>query len=404
MITIFTLLWCQAFAQESALTMEQAIDYALKNNAQIKAADYEVASQRQLKKTSFDLPKADVTLLYGQYNNYPNDNNITVTQSIPFTVFGSQGALNRSLLAASELKNVSTKNELVYRVKQTYFQLSYAYSRHALLLQQDSIFEGFFKSASLRYKTGETNLLEQTSAEVQRNDAKNKIRQNESDITVLRSQLKTLLMSPGLPDIQPKELTEHQLELSLDTTLLSRNPSLSYSLQQIEVAKNMKKVQSAKMAPDLLIGFFNQTLTGTVHPENGYISNQSDRFTGFQIGVSIPLWSLPYHGRVKAAALNTLIAKSNFQSMQLGLHAQFQQALLQVEKNRNSLNYYRTSALPNADLILKQSQAAFKGGEIGYGEYLLGIRNSLGIKEAYLQSLLDFNQSIIFIEFLSGNK
>jgi cobalt-zinc-cadmium resistance protein CzcA len=78
------------------LTLEQAIETALKNNGSVQAATYNVESQRALKKTGFDLPKTNVSLLYGQYNSYSkNDNNLTVTQTIPFTAFGSQGALNQ---------------------------------------------------------------------------------------------------------------------------------------------------------------------------------------------------------------------------------------------------------------------------------------------------------------------
>ena len=404
-VIVLALCSFKGLAQESPLTIEQAIDFALKNNPGIKAAGYEVESQRQLRKTSFDLPKTNVILLYGQYNSYSkNDNNITISQAIPFTALGSQGTLNRSLLASTELKKYITENELRYRIKTAFNELALAYSRHQLLLEQDSIFGGFLKSASLRFKAGETNLLEKTTAEAQKYDAENKLRQNDADIAVLRSQLRTLLNSPRLPDIQNQELIELQLPIAPDTTVVFSNPSLAYSLQQVEVARNQKKVESAKFAPDLLVGFFSQTLIGASDPESGSIATKSDRFSGFQIGVSIPLWFAPHKGRVMAAEYHRQMAKSNHDFLESNLQAQLQQASQQFQKSRNSLNYYRSSALPNADLILKQSQAAFRGGEIGYAEYLLGLRNAISIREEYLQTLHEYNQSIIFIEFLSGNK
>ena len=96
------------------------------------------------------------------------------------------------MLALSELQKAVNENELVYRVKQTYYQLAYMHAVQQSLLQQDSIFEGFYKAASLRYKMGETNLLERSQAESQRNEVKNRIRQNESDMTILRSHLRAL--------------------------------------------------------------------------------------------------------------------------------------------------------------------------------------------------------------------
>ena len=393
------------FSQSSKLSVEQAIDLALKNNLGIKSAAYEVESQKQLKKTGFDLPKTNVALLYGQYNGFPkNDNNISVTQSLPFAVLGSQASLNRSLLASSELKKASTENELVYQVKQVFYQIAFLQGRNGLLLQQDSLYEGFLKSASLRYKTGETNLLEQATAETQRNEVKNQLRQNEASITVLRTQLKTLLNSETLPEISENTLRELEFNATPDTTALAANPFLSYMRQQVEVAKSEKKVEAAKFAPDLLIGYFNQTLIDVPNTENGAIATSRDRFTGFQLGVAIPLWFVPHQGRVKAAEFNRKAAESNYTHQHNSMQGQLQQAAQLYGKNRNSLEYYRTSALPNAELILKQSQIAFRGGEIGYAEYLLGVRNAISIKEGYLQTLNDYNQSIIYIEFLSGTK
>lgn len=406
--TILGILMVSAIAvhgQESTFSLDQAIEYALKNNAGVKASSYEVESQKQLRKTSFDLPKTEVSLLYGQYNSYfDNDNNITISQSIPFTSFGSQAKLNRSLLASSELKRASTENNLIFAVKQAYYQLAYAYSLKKLLVQQDSLFEEFARAASFRYRAGETKLLEQTTAEAQRNEAKNRLRQNESDIIVLRTQLKSLLNSGVVPDIEQKELTQLLLPFKSDTSLISSNPSLALARQQIEVTKSERKVQAAKAAPDLVVGFFSQTLVGTDNPETGQVANSRDRFTGFQVGVSLPIWYRPQQGRIRAAEYNRLAAESNYTSQQLNLKSQLEQAIKTFEKNQRSLEYYQTSALPNADLILKQSQAGFRGGDIGYTEFLIGVRNAISIREDYLETLHEYNQSIIYIEFLSGNK
>jgi cobalt-zinc-cadmium resistance protein CzcA len=84
------------------------------------------------------------------------------------------------------------------------------------------------------------------------------------------------------------------------------------------------------------------------------------------------------------------------------LKGAFEQAAQEFDKNQTSLNYYETSALKNADLILKQARKAYHGGEIGYIEYLQSIRSALLIKSNYLLSLNLYNQSIIKIEFLLG--
>lgn len=394
-----------AYAQQE-LTLQQAVDAAMKNNQGIRASALEVESNRQLKKTSFDLPKTSVSLLYGQYNSYSkNDNNITVTQAIPFTVFGSQGSLNRAMLASSEFKKAATENELVFQVKQTFYELSYLKATNNLLHEQDSIYEGFLKAAALRYKTGETNLLEQATAETQRNEIKNLLAKNESEQLITRSELKTLLNSNDLPEIVRTQQEELSTGASSDTGAIQANPAMAYMRQQVEVAKSQKKVEAANAAPEILLGFFSQTLIGVQDTEgSGDFATSSDRFTGFQVGLAIPLWFVSHQGRVKSAEYNRQAAESNYQYYQKSLQGEYQQAYESYLKNRKSLIYYKDSAMPNANLILKQSQTAFKNGEIGFAEYLLGVQRAITVKEGYLLTLKEYNQSIIYLEFLSGNK
>ena len=404
--TLFLLMTLIGKSQQ-LLTLEQAIESALQKNEGVQAARYNIESQKALKKTGFDLPKTNVSLLYGQYNSYAkNDNNLTVTQTIPFTAFGSQGALNRSLVASSELKKAATENELIFQVKQVYYQLAFLRAKQKLLEQQDSIYGGFLKAASLRYKTGEANLLEQATAESQRNEVRNLLSKNQADQLVIRNQLKTLINSEELPDITDAELNQISFSNTPDSVAVQANPSARYMQQQMQVAKDEKKVEAAKAAPEVMLGFFTQTLIGIQDAESGSgaIASSSDRFTGFQVGLSIPLWFVPQQGRVKAAEYNRQAAESNYQYYHKTLQGQYQQAMQEYTKNKNSLEYYTTSALPNAELILKQTLLAFSNGEIGYAEYLLGVQKAIAIKEGHLQTLNDYNQSIIYIEFLSGNK
>jgi cobalt-zinc-cadmium resistance protein CzcA len=393
------------YSQERLFSIEEAIARALNNNARIKAAEFQVASQRQLRKTSFDLPKTDVSLMYGQYNSYvASDNNLSISQTIPFSALGAQASLNKALSVASEMKKAMTGNEVVYQVKQIYYELAFGRSRHRLLQQQDSIYEGFFKSASARYRTGETNLLEQTTAEAQKNEAKNQLRQSEATMLKLRLQLKILLNAQALPDITVLQLMPLSLEGQLDTIAYQSNPGLAYMQQQVDVAEREKKLQGARSAPDLTVGFFSQTLIGTPESENGTIASSGDRFTGFTIGISLPLWYTPHQARKRAADFNTRAAESTLSYYQSTLQGQLQQAIQQLQTHASSLEYYTVLALPNAELILKQSQASFREGEIGYAENLLNLRNAIAIKEGYLRTLNDYNQSVILIEFLSGNK
>jgi heavy metal efflux system protein len=397
---------CSACITVSAQTIsiDQVIQEAVKNNAMLRSYALAADEQQQLKRTSFDLPKTAVSLLYGQYNSIArNDNNITVSQTIPFTVFGSQAAFNRSLAIASELKKAGAENELIYQVRQTYYHLAYLQARHELLLQQDSIYTGLLKSASLRFKSGETNLLEQVTAEAESYQVKNLLRENLADLAVYRDRLLMLTNSTALQDIMPDAFGE--VAPPADTTSVSLNPALSYSRQQVEVSLNQKRLERARLAPDFTVGFFTQTLIGyqNINSQEQYFGGDK-RFHGFQVGIALPLWFAPHAARIRAAEYNRKSAQSGFEYQQQLLQGEMKQAMEGFKKNRNSLVYYKTSALPNSALILRHAGLAFKNGEIGFTEYLLSVKNAISIRENYLRTLNSYNQSVFTIEFLSGNQ
>lgn len=396
-----------AAATASAQTfvhVDEAIDLARKNNPGLQAMEHETSAAQALRRSSFDLPKASVLLLYGKYNSYRTDNNITVSQTIPFTAFGSNAALHQSQLEATQLRKLATGNDLAYEVSRAFQTLAFLKARRQLLREQDSVYGGFLRAASLRYKTGETNLLEQATAQTQQSEISNMVAQNESDIQMARLQLKTLVNAEGLPDIADSTLREMTPLSTVDTAAINTNPALGLALQNADVAMRLKRLEIARSMPDIQVGFFNQTLIDVPQFETGRLATSADRFTGLQLGISLPLWFPSHVARVKSAEFSRQASASQYEHEKNLLSGRLAQAMQSYRKAAKSIAYYQESALPNASLILRQAQTSFRAGEIGYAEYLLGVRSAMSIREGYLVAVHEFNQSQILIQYLIGNK
>ncbi|MGC3943199.1 MAG: TolC family protein [Chryseolinea sp.] len=125
-------------------------------------------------------------------------------------------------------------------------------------------------------------------------------------------------------------------------------------------------------------------------------------FRALRVGLSLPLWFGPQSAKIKAAAIGRERAESLYEYNKTIMSGQWQQALQQYSKSKSSLTYYQSAALQNAELILKQSNLAFRNGEIDYMEFLLATRNAIQIRENFLIGMNDVNQSIIYLEFLAG--
>lgn len=405
-LVLFFLFGGAANAQVKTISLSEAKQLALQNNQQLISSNLEIDYQQALKKGATEIPKTDVSLLYGQTNSIEkNDNNINISQTIPFpTVFAANSALADAHIKGSQLKTEKTKSELLYQVVQAYTNLQYLMSKAKLLKQQDSIYQGFVSSAILRYKTGESNLLEKTTAENQLFEVKNQSKQNEADLAIYTSQLQILTGVKEQLNISDSDLKVLNFELLSDSNATRQNASLKAIQQEIEIAQSVQKLASAKSLPDITLVYFNQSLIGT-QSINGQpvFYDGSKRFQGVQLGLAIPLFYGSYRSKIKAAGINKDINEANAKLFESKLMGAYQQAVQEYLKNKETINYLESSALPNATLILKNSQLAYQGGDMSYSEHLLNLKTVNSIRENYLMAILKLNQSVNTLAFLNGN-
>lgn len=407
-LKVLLLLWCSTGALVTTLAQKlseaEVVSAALQNNQQIKSAESEVAYYQQLKKTGTDLGRLNAVWMRGQYNTIEQDNNITLTQSLPFPgTLAAQVKLGEQHVVGATSNLTAVKNKLVFDVRTTYERLVYLQATQLLLLSQDSLYTDFAKAAALRYKTGESNLLEMTTAETQLQEIKNTIRLNEADVFAARKQLQVLVKSDAPIDAST-QLSKRTLAILADTVTLESSPRIQVAMQQVKINQQLGRVERSKLLPDFSIGYFSQTLIGYQNTTGTEVFfDKSNRFSGFTVGVQIPVWFAPQASRAKAASYLEEASRQSADYVRQQVTSEFELALRELDKNQASLTYYESSALKNSTLILSQARQAYQAGEIGYVEYLQSLRNALAIRTNYLQALHQFNLSVIHVEFIIGN-
>ncbi|MBI4946872.1 MAG: CusA/CzcA family heavy metal efflux RND transporter [Bacteroidetes bacterium] len=382
----------EIFAQENKpLTIDDCIKTALQNNPQIKSATLEVEQQNVLKKTAFDLPKTNVSVLNGQYNSEVKDTYIGVTQDIYFpTVYIQQNKMQKQNVLLSEKNLAVTQAELIRNVKSAYYQLSFGMEKLKLLSYQDSIYKKFSDVAELKYKTGETSYLEKLSAQSKYQEIQVYKKQAEADIIIYQQELQKLLNVQNEISIADNKLQKQTLSVNSDTTAIKQNPLLAYYNQKILLAGSQLSLEKNKFLPDFSVGYFNQSL------------DNIKGFQGVQFGIGIPIFFWGQQGRVQSAKIQTQIAQSDYELAQNNLKTIFNQQLQEYQKYSDLLNYYESTGVKQADEILKASQLAYTKGEIGYVEYIQNLTQAISIKSEYLNSLNQFNQTVININYLTG--
>ncbi|WP_445735918.1 CusA/CzcA family heavy metal efflux RND transporter [Mariniflexile sp.] len=389
--------------------IDEVIATALKNNPNIKVSRLQTEQQQALKAASLDLPKTEFGLDYGQTNSIAaNDTRFSVSQKFAFpTLYGSQNKLAKAKIEASELNEAVLENELIAQVKSTYYELWYLKSRKILLQKQDSIYERFAYAANIRYKTGESNALEQATANVELADIQILILENASALKNQQLQLQNLMNTDSLVDINVGNLEAKTAMLPQlkDSTAIANNPTLAFYKKQIELAENEKSVAVSKLLPDITLGYFNQSFIGTGQFLNGIPNkyDSGDRFTSVQLGLSIPIWFKPHTAKIKAAKIQKMENEAQLEAVKNTTQTQFETLWNVLQTEQTNLELYRNNALPQAELLLKNSQRGFQEGEVGYIEYIQGLNRALTIQVNYLDFVNRYNQTLIKIEQLIAN-
>ncbi|HHC78829.1 MAG TPA: CusA/CzcA family heavy metal efflux RND transporter [Flavobacteriia bacterium] len=378
-------------AQEKtkAITIEEAVAIAFENNPTIKAANFEVEKQQSLKKSAYDFDKTAISYTRGQINNVQQDYEWNVSQDFKFpTVYGTQSKLQKERVQLSKTSLVLQKNTLERDVRATYMQLQYAKSKFLLVEELENEFKNFAVIADKRFQAGETNLIEKMSAQGKREEIRLLKSEVQLDVKNLRKQLQLLLNVDD--EVTIAEVKAVKIPFNNIQKLGNENPFLKLQEQVVTVSKIAHKLEKAKFLPDVSAGYFNQQIEGVKN------------FTGFQVGIKIPLFFWSQKGRSQAAKKNTQIAQMNYERAKLDISAVLMATLQEYEKHKASLEYYETTGLQLADKLFFSTNKAYKEGEVGYVEYVATLEQAVQIKRDYLERLNLYNQTVNKINYLTG--
>jgi cobalt-zinc-cadmium resistance protein CzcA len=268
---------------------------------------------------------------------------------------------------------------------------------------QDSLYSGFQKAAERRALTGETNRLEMITARSQSLEVRNQLQQVSADLAIYSLKLQTLMNTET--DFYPADTVLRRADFLpvTDSAFLLANPSIGLVRQQVEISHLEKKVEHSRMMPDLNIGFFSQTMQGIQDVEGiTQTFGPTDRFTGIQAGIAIPLWFVPYASRSRAAKLKEQIARTNAETCLKSVTGNYHSLLGEFNKYNSSVDYYEKQAVPEADLIIGQATLSYKAGAMDYMDYILNLGRALSIRHNYLDALNNYNQTIVSIEYITG--
>ncbi|MDF1694879.1 MAG: CusA/CzcA family heavy metal efflux RND transporter [Saprospiraceae bacterium] len=379
--------------------LDKALDQALKNNQIVQGASLEMKAAEERIKGAYSIPKAELLTSFGQMNTSAFDMNFNISQK--FNPFERKASRNLAQSQYSERQaSYDLKKEiLVFEIRKYWDILSYNLAYFNILKQQIELWKEFEVSEQKRFEVGETNQLAFTTAEVKRKSLEQKLLLYQADIENKKRQLKLLLNTDQ--NIEPDSMRYQLLESPLLETSTKMHPELTLVSKKQEILRAEAAAFKSQKMPDFTLGYFIQSIKGQQSVDG--VTTDYDgtpRFQGVNAGLTIPIFFKAYNAKVDAKETEQMAmeAEYSYKNSQLATSSKSTQNTL--EALQSSLDYFEQHALMRAEIIERNAKMARDSGEISYLEYIQAIETKIEIDQSYLNTLHQFNQTVIQLLYL----
>ncbi len=382
---------------QSKMKLDDVIKISIENNPSIKSSRFNIEKEKAINLKSFNIPKPELFIEYegvqGSLSN-ADSRKIGILQMIEFpTNYFLRADVQESQIKVSEEELNSSVNSLRTNIKLNYYNLMLLNELLKISNEVYKIYEDFLFTAEKKYEAGESSNLEVLGAKVNKIKFENEIKNLESEIKSSQSEIMTLMnVDYEIIPIDEISFSEIRLDRSqIFTMAINNNPELKILNFQKEKSSNKLSLSKGELLPDISFKYFKQKISG----DNNY--------WGMEIGLGIPLWFWwEQSGNIKESNYELKIASNEEIGFRKSLENEINVTFEEYENSLRQVKFFNEQALNEADEILRQSKISYDEGAIGYVEYLQALNIAYETRTQYLNSIYNYNKSIIKLEKLTS--
>ncbi len=387
-------------AQTQTLDWEQALQMALKNNKNLQLDRLRVQYHEKLSQSATNLAPTNINAEYGQINSYYNDNRLSIMQTLSFpTVYHRHKKYFSEVTKSAAIKVKAHESELKKEVTDAYYGWLFWLEKEKLLLKSDTLFNEFQRKSELRFKKGESNLLEQATAQTQRGAIQMQLAEVRREKNQMLQEFSWLMGSDTL--YSPKPIAIKLPEpMTQDSLGWQQHAKVQWAAQQKATEQAATQLEKSKLLPEFTVGYNSMTMQGT--GANNVLYNNSTRFESGQIGLGIPLLGGAQRARISASKVQQQIAENQYENEKLLWRKQWKNAQTDFTTAQAQISYYENTALKNAAQMTQTAELQFLGGEINYLQWVQIMHQSIAIQSDYLDAVMQFNLAVSQLNYLNS--
>ncbi len=379
-----------SLAQNEPLTLDQLIQLAKEKNKGLQSANLEIDRAQALISTAYDLKKTSIFFNYNESNlNIENEqlNQWGIGQEfqLPWAYRAQKKQLQHQV-SQKHLEYQIKQTSLVKGISKAFYHLQMLYAQQKEYLFLDSLYDHFHKSASRRFELGQSNYLEVLSAQSRKNEIALQHMQIQKELSIDQLELAKLVQSPD--SFQIIQLEIELLQLNLPNQI--DHPGISYQKSFITGNENSLKVEKIKLLPAIRMDYF-QGYNKTI---------KSDIYQGFQVSLDVPIFYGAQKATIQASQLKRDQAQMATQDYQLRYQYSLDQLMVTLDQHQETITAYFQVNGTLANALLNTATKNYQNGEIDFFQYAQAINQAILIKINYLNSLNQYNQTVLDINYL----
>ncbi|MBU1009674.1 MAG: CusA/CzcA family heavy metal efflux RND transporter [Bacteroidetes bacterium] len=385
MLLLILLLPVALLAQKPTLSLDKAIETALSQNAGLKAADSEVEQMRQMAGAAYNIDKTQLYYNFDHNNIAENDQPLKVwgiQQTLQFPgVYVAQRKQARQNLMKQEYLRSREKSELIKQVKLVYDKLQYLHQLKRFYQQLDSNLMAFALASQRNYELGAAGKLDYLTAQAKQRESMLMLRQTNNELAAAYRQLKAMMQTEDDAEVVADAYEAVALVLT-DSVI---NQAKYYYSLVAKVSYYDSRIELNRMFPDLQLEYF----LGTNN------SPGAKTYSGFQVGLAIPLWFPAQRAAFRSASFMAESARLKAINQGLLIDSRKEQLMSDLASSQSQLDDYKVHGKLLAEEIRHTAVRSFETGQINAFQYIQAIESAISLHIGYLHKLHAYNSTVI---------
>ena len=357
---------------------QNSIDAVLRsieaNNKELQANNQLTVSKKLEAKLDNNLPDPSVSYVhqYGNREGMGIQGELVASQSFDFpSVYVQKNKLAKSKAASFDRQGAEFRQQILLQAKEICLDLVLLNQQRALLDQRRQNAEQLAELYAMRLETGDANILETNKIDLELLNAKTEARMNESARIAKLQELATLNGGIAIDVTDTTYMLDGDI-LSFEelcAAAVPSNPQLLTLKSEQVAARRQLSVNKSKSLPSFELGYRMNTATG------------GERFNGFLVGISIPLFS--NRNNVKQAKAQALYTDLQLESTTTTVESELHQLYNQSVALKTSMDEYNTVLKSQNSLALLNK--AIQTGQISMIAYFVDVTTFYQSMQNYMQ-------------------